>query len=146
MVLDTPSSEIKRKVLREKSRKSLREVLLDKNLAGLGDAYLNFIYSLAGSEKNGKPLGLKASGKTLAEAIKRAGLRELLPSRIDRHDQGDAAEALILYVWLCGKITIDECIDVLEKNLDDPIKAFTELLIEAKKRLEVLSYAEDDKV
>jgi len=145
MVLNTPSPKM-RKVLAEKCRKNLREILLDKNLAGLGDAYVNFIYSLAGSEKIGKPLGLKAQGKTLAEAIKRAGLRDFLPSRVDRHDQGDAAEALILYVWLCGKITIDECVDILENNLNDPVKAFTELLIEAKKRLGVLSYAKDDKV
>ena len=135
MALNTPSPGMREKILGGKRERTIREILLDKNLAGLGDAYVNFIYSLAGSEKIGKPLGLKATGKTLAEAIKRAGLRDFLPGRIDRHKQGDAAEAMILYAWLCGKITIDEYVCILENNFNDPVKAFTELLIEAKKRL-----------
>jgi len=76
---------------------SLREVLMDQKLAKLGDAYVNFLYSLALSKKKGEPAGTKVEGRLLADAFKKAGLRKFLPSRIDRHKQADAAEALILY-------------------------------------------------
>lgn len=115
--------------------KNLREILLDGKLAGLGDTYVNFIYSLASSLRAKQPVGVKASGKILAEALKRAGLRELLPSRLDRHGQGDSVEALILYSWLSDIISTDECVSILEKHVEDPVKAFTELLLEVKKRL-----------
>ena len=69
---------------------TLEEVLLDKSLASLGDAFVNFVYSFALSEKTGKPIGVKVQSRILAEAIKNSGLREYLPSRTDRHSQGNA--------------------------------------------------------
>jgi hypothetical protein len=69
-------------------------------MASLGDAYVNFAYSLALSKRSGKPQGQKVKGKVLAQAIKRAGLREYLPSRMTRHMIADAAESLIVYAWL----------------------------------------------
>ena len=110
---------------------SLNEVLLDQKLAKLGDAYVNFLYSLALSKKDGVPTGIKVKGRLLADAFKRAGLREFLPSRIDRHKQADAAEALIVYAWIQGSITLEEGLKILEQN-EDSTEAFSVLLLTAK--------------
>lgn len=116
--------------------KTTQEVLIDHNLAALGDAYTNLIYSLYLSIKTGKPVGAKANSRMLSKALKEAGLREFIPSRVDRHKQADAAEALLVYVWLQGLTSITESIDILikHKNVDE---AFSSLLSEAKKKLEL---------
>jgi hypothetical protein len=110
---------------------SLSEVLMDQKLAKLGDAYVNFLYSLVLSKKEGVPTGIKVKGSLLAEAFKKAGLRSFLPSRIDRHKQADAAEALIVYAWIKGSITMEEGLEILEQN-EDSTEAFSVLLLTAK--------------
>jgi len=114
--------------------KSLREVLMDQKLAKLGDAYVNFLYSLALSKKRREATGTKVQGRLLADAFKKAGLREFLPSRIDRHKQADAAEALIVYAWIQGSMTMEEGLEILEQN-EDALEAFRVLLLTAKERL-----------
>jgi len=116
--------------------KSLNEVLMDQKLAKLGDAYVNFLYSMALSKKQGEPAGTKVQGRLLADAFKKAGLRKFLPSRIDRHKQADAAEALIVYPWLMGSMTIEEALEILEQN-EDIIEAFSVLLLAAKSKTEL---------
>jgi hypothetical protein len=113
---------------------SLSRILMDKPLAALGDAYVNFIYSLALSRKMGKPMGKKVKGALLAEALRKAGLRQFLPSRIDKHVLSDAAEALLVYAWLNNFITLEHGIEVLEKteNLDDGLVS---LLLLAKEKV-----------
>ena len=113
---------------------SLSQVLTDKPLAALGDAYANFAYSMALSRKAGRPRGKKVKGAPLAEAVRRAGLRSYLPSRIDKHVLSDAAEALLVYAWLKDVITLEESVDVLEKN-DNLEEGLTELLVRAKGRI-----------
>jgi hypothetical protein len=115
---------------------SLSEVLMDQKLASLGDAYVNFLYSLALSKKKGEPAGTKVEGRLLAEAFKKAGLRKFLPSRIDRHKKADAAEALIVYAWIRGSMTMKEALKILEQN-EDTIEAFSFLLLTAKRKLEL---------
>jgi len=114
---------------------SLSEVLMDNKLAKLGDAYVNFLYSLALSKKKGEPTGIKVKGRLLADAFKKAGLRKFLPSRIDRHKQADAAEALIVYAWIRGSMTIEEGLEILEQN-ENSLEAFSCLLLTAKMKLE----------
>jgi hypothetical protein len=116
--------------------KSLSEVLMDQKLAKLGDAYVNFLYSIALSKKKGEPAGTKVQGRLLADAFKKSGLREFLPSRIDRHKQADAAEALIVYPWLLGSMTMEEALEILEQN-EDTIEAFSVLLLAAKSKTEL---------
>jgi molybdopterin biosynthesis enzyme len=116
---------------------SLSEVLMDQKLAQLGDAYVNFLYSLAISKKTGEPAGIKVKGRLLADAFKKAGLRKFLPSRVDRHKQADAAEALIVYAWVRGSMTIEEGLEILEQN-EDNVEAFSCLLLTAKMKLETL--------
>ena len=115
---------------------SLNEVLMDQKLAKLGDAYVNFLYSLALSNKKGEPTGTKVQGRLLADAFKKAGLRKFLPSRIDRHKQADAAEALIVYAWIRGSVTMEEGLEIIEQN-EDKIEAFSLLLLTAKRKLDI---------
>lgn len=110
---------------------SLNEVLMDQKLAKLGDSYVNFLYSLALSKKEGTPTGTKVKGRLLAEAFKKAGLRKYLPSRIDRHKQADAAEALIVYAWIKGLITLEEGLEIFEQE-EDSTDAFVNLLVTVK--------------
>jgi hypothetical protein len=115
---------------------SLSEVLMNQKLAKLGDAYVNFLYSLALSNKKGEPTGTKVQGRLLADAFKKAGLRKFLPSRIDRHKQADAAEALIVYAWIRGSVTMEEGLEIIEQN-EDKIEAFSLLLLTAKRKLDI---------
>lgn len=61
-----------------KSYSSIEEILLDKDLAGLGDSYVNFVYSLAMSKKCGRPTGAKVNNRILATAVDASGLRKFL--------------------------------------------------------------------
>jgi len=114
---------------------SITEVLVNHDLASLGDAYVNFAYSLALSKRKGKPLCAKVKGSILAEAIKKAGLREYLPSRMTRHRLADAAEALTVYAWLNEYITLEESVILLEES-EDPIEGFRKLLTVIRSRLQ----------
>ena len=116
--------------------KSLREILTDHKLATLGDAYVNFIYSVALSNREGHPVGAKVSSYILAEALKKAGLRELLPRRTDRHSQADAAEALIVYAWIQNLMSIEEGVNLLGQH-ENVIEAFCLLLCTARRRLKL---------
>jgi hypothetical protein len=117
-----------------KTHTNLTQVLTDHRLASLGDTYTNFTYSLAQSNRRGEPTGTKVKGQTLAQALKKAGLREHLPSRMTRHAMADAAEALIVYAWLHNHITLEETVTTLEKT-DNPTDGFSHLLTTIKKRV-----------
>ena len=119
-----------------KNYSSLPQVLTDKPLAALGDAYVNFVYSLALSRRTGKPCGKKVKGAPLAEAVRKAGLRKFLPSRIDKHVLSDAAEALLVYAWLNDFITLEESVEALEKT-DDLEKGLARLLLTAKEKIKI---------
>ena len=114
-----------------KNHKNLSEILMDHKLAKLGDAYVNFLYSLALSKKTGEATGVKVKGRLLADAFKKADLRKFLPSRVDRHKQADAAEALIVYPWIKGSMTLEEGLEILEQT-EDSVEAFCNLLVTAK--------------
>jgi hypothetical protein len=116
------------------SHSNLTEVLMDHRLASLGDMYVNFVYSLAVSNMRGRPSGVKVKGTVLAEALKKAGLRERLPSRMTRHRLADAAEAVIVYAWLNGYVSSDESVAILEKT-SDSIDAFSHLLAMIRDRI-----------
>jgi len=117
-----------------KNYDSLAQVLTDKPLATLGDAYVNFVYSLALSKKTGKPMGKKVKGAPFAEAVRKAGLRQFLPTRIDKHTISDAAEALLVYAWLNNFITLEESVGVLD-NTNDLEDGLTRLLLIAKEKV-----------
>jgi hypothetical protein len=81
-----------------------------------------------------KPLGVRVKGSVLAEALRRAGLRDCLGSGMTRHALADAAEALLVYAWLNGHVTLDECVAVMGKAVD-AVEGLSALLATAKKRV-----------
>ena len=115
-------------------RISLSEVLADRDLASLGDAYVNFVYSLALSNMKRKPVGARVKGSVLAEALRKAGLRNSLGSGMSRHALADAAEAFIVYAWLNGCLTLDESVAMMRKG-EDAVEGACLLLATAKKRV-----------
>jgi hypothetical protein len=119
-----------------KKYSSIEELLLDKDLAALGDSYVNFVYSLAMSQRFKRPMGAKVNNQTLADAVTKSGLRRLLPHRVDRQTRGDAAEALLVFAWLDDLLDLNDCTDVLSKE-EDASKAFASLLQTVLKKLGV---------
>lgn len=113
-----------------KEYSSLTEVLLDKDLAKIGDALVNFVFSLAVSNKMKRPRNVRVTSLTLSNALKKSGLRELLPHRFDRHDQADAVEALIMYAWITNIFSLTELLQILESEANNPVEAFSKLLHE----------------
>lgn len=113
---------------------NLSHVMTDNKLASLGDTYINFVCSLALSKRKGEPASTKVKGKMLAEALKKSGLREYLPSRMNQHAFADAAEALIVYAWLCDYVTLEDSVTIIGK-VDDRIEGLTELLTTIKTRI-----------
>jgi len=114
--------------------RNLAEVLKDHKLASLGDAYVNFVYSLALSIKRKQPSGAKVKSSVLADALRRAKLREYMPSGIDNHTLADAAEALLVYAWLQSHITIEESVEALARNAD-PVDGLTRLIEIIRRRI-----------
>jgi len=114
-----------------KNYSSLTDVLTDHKLAALGDAYINLVYSLALSAKMGELAGKKVKGTVLAEALRKAGLRQYMPSRMTSHKLADAAEALLVYAWLNDCITLEQSVAILLES-DDLINGLTQLVAKAK--------------
>ncbi|HUU79646.1 MAG TPA: ribonuclease III family protein [candidate division Zixibacteria bacterium] len=123
----------------------IRSIMRDHALAKFGDTLSNFIYSLAKTKAYSKPKGERVFDKALAEAVRNAKLRFLMPSSSSAGDLGDGAEALIGYAYLNEIISIEEMVELIlplfeeikevdftskgiERNL--MISTFTMLLIE----------------
>lgn len=115
---------------------SLTRVLMDHDLSSLGDAFINLAYSLALSNRNGKPVGVKVKGSALAVALRNAGLREYLPSRMTRHLLADAAEALVVYAWLQNYVGLGEVVEMLEKD-DSLVDNLSSLLVTICERIKI---------
>ena len=105
----------------------LGKILTNTGLAQFGDSLLNFAYSIALTENNGRPRGTKIQDRILAEAAARAGLRELLPRRVDRGDVANSLEALLGHVWLQKMTTLEEIVACLKTENLDPSKNFSVL-------------------
>ena len=107
--------------------KNLQAILTDSGLAQLGDALLNFAFSMALTEKSGRPTGTRVLDKTLAEAAVKAGLRENLPRRVKRGDVANSLEALLGFVWIEKLITLDEIVTCLKAESLNPSMNFVQL-------------------
>ncbi len=114
---------------------SIIDILADKNLAKLGDAYVNFTFSVGQSYRTGKAANIRVSTRILSESLKRSGLRSFLPKRTPLHDQADAVEALVIYSWLLKVMSIEECISLLSETEKDDAELFTRLIKEIIGRL-----------
>ena len=124
---------------------NIREILVNKNLAKLGDPFVNFVYSLAKSCVLGTYSGWKIPDKVLAQSLRDANLRQLVSLKASNHDLGDAVEALIVHEWLFQKISIEKITNILFEQLKNgdfsdrvkeariAIQGFTALLLEIQK-------------
>jgi hypothetical protein len=109
------------------NREALTRILTSKGYAQFGDALLNFAYSLALTEKTGKPRGTSVPDKELAEAAVKTGLRKLLPRRVGRGDIANGLEALLGYSWLEKTLTLDEIVACLKAEALAPADNFAKL-------------------
>ncbi len=96
---------------------SLSAASKDKGLAQVGDALVNFIYSVARSHVLGMRTGKKVNRTILSGALKAADLRHLPRPRADTHDLADTVEAIVAYAWAKKVLTTEEMIQILVKNL-----------------------------
>jgi len=114
---------------------TIQRVMRDKDLASLGDAFINFIYSLALTKLNGRPEGTKVSDRILSEAFRAADLRGHLASRVSRKDLANAAESLLAEAYRKHLISIDESVEVITQNPDGPNAGLSNLLKLAAERI-----------
>jgi hypothetical protein len=86
-------------------------------LSKIGDPFLNLIYSLALSKTLNRPMGKKVSNAILSEALVRSDLRARAGTRMQKKELGNYVEGLIFKAWIEEKITINEAVEILSKNL-----------------------------
>ncbi len=106
----------------------IRQIIRDKQLASLGDAFVNFVYSLALSKSSGKPQAVKVSDRILVEAFRLAGLRKYLGTRVSRKDIANASESLLFEAYHRKLVTIEESVGIITQNLDGLEAGLSELL------------------
>jgi len=110
------------------NEETLRQVMRNKQLASLGDAFVNFIYSLALTQVNGKPQSVKVSDRILANAFKLSGLRQYLGTRISKKDLANASESLLVDAYRKKLITIEECVTILSEDPNGLQAGLTQLM------------------
>ena len=108
----------------------LQEVLANPKLARLGDAYVNFLFSLALTQATGEPKGIKVSDRELYEAAKKSGIRPLLPKRMKRGQVANVVEALIVNSWLKKSFSLEEMMEIVSNHLGSLSDAVSHLLTE----------------
>ncbi len=71
------------------------------------------------------------------EAVKQAGLRRKLPSRLSRRDIGGAAEALLVYASARKLLPFHRLVESLReaRSDEDLVKVLAGMLVEASRRL-----------
>jgi hypothetical protein len=117
------------------SSETVRDVVRDKQLASLGDAFVNFVYSLALTKINRRPQAVKVSDRILSEAFRLAGLREYLGTRLSRKDLANAAESLLIEAYRRQLVSIDESVFILTRNPDGLEAGLSDLLKIAAERI-----------
>ena len=99
---------------------SVQHIMRDKQLASLGDSFINFVYSLALTRLKNQPQSTKVSDRILSDAFRIANLRSYLGSRISRKDLANAAEAILAEAYLKQLISIDESVSSVSSSPDGP--------------------------
>lgn len=113
----------------------IREVMRDKQLASLGDAFVNFVYSLALTQTGGEPQAVKVSDRILAEAFRLSGLRKYLGTRVSKKDLANASESLLVKAFQKKLITIEESVGILTQNPDGLKAGLSQLMKLAAERI-----------
>ena len=89
----------------------------DKGLAKVGDGIVNLSYSLAKSKVLGHATGDKVRDSVLARALRSTSVYSHMSRRTDAGRAADAYEAIMAYLWMTGKVTIQDMVDALSKTL-----------------------------
>ena len=109
---------------------------MDSKLARLGDAYVNFVYSLGRSKALAEPQGIKVSDRMLAEVLRSSGLRQELPHRTTRQDCANAVEALLVYGYLNKLVSLEEAVEQIAAASDSPTDALIQLVKVVAKKIQ----------
>lgn len=117
------------------STETLRQIMRNKQLASLGDAFINFVYSLALTKTNGKPQAVKVSDRILAEAFRTAGLRDHLGSRVSKKELANASESLLVEAYQKKLLSIEESVSILTQDPNDLETGLSALLKLAAERV-----------
>lgn len=114
-----------KKSLRDQDEKtgrsnSLTTYIHSKYNAKLGDALVNFIYSIAKSLVSGNPTGMKVSDSILSEAFKESLWYKTNTLKLSgkKNRIADIVEALILFFWVYEDISLKELIEPLMSQLE----------------------------
>jgi hypothetical protein len=113
----------------------LRQVMRNRQLARLGDAFVNFVYSLALTHVTGTPQGTKVSDRLLSQALKLAGLRDELGTRVTKKDLANASESLLAEAYRRNVLTIEESVRIISEQPERPAAAISDVLKLAAERL-----------
>ncbi|MHA2046317.1 MAG: ribonuclease III family protein [Candidatus Thorarchaeota archaeon] len=89
----------------------------DKGLAKVGDNLVNFMYSLAKSVVLGHTTGEKVRDSVLARAIRATKVYNHISRRTDAGRAADAYEAIMAYLWMTGRLTIQDAVESLKDTL-----------------------------
>ena len=98
--------------------KSVDTIMNDKGLAKIGDNIVNLCYSLAKSKVLDQATGEKVRDSVLARAIRATSVYKFISRRTDSGKAADAYEAIVAYLWMTGKITIQGTADILAETLE----------------------------
>jgi len=99
---------------------SLLTFIIKKGSSKLGDALVNFIYSLAKTGVSAEATGTKVSDYILATAYRSSlwGKNEILTLKGKKGYLADHVESLLLYFWVFELVSLEEMVEYLMKNLD----------------------------
>jgi len=102
------------------SNKNILTYIHSKSNAKLGDALVNFIYSVTKSLVSGSPTGMKVSDSILSEAFKGSSWHRTKTLKLSgKKDRiADAVEALILFFWVHEGLGLKKMIEPLESHLE----------------------------
>jgi hypothetical protein len=114
----------------------MRQVMRDRQLASLGDAYVNFVCSLALTRLKGYPQGTKVSDRILAEALRQSGLRDRLGTRVTKKDLANASESILAEAYLKDLLTIEESVRLITQHSENPADGLSDLLKLATEKLQ----------
>lgn len=99
------------------SHATVHDIMNDAGLAKLGDSLVNLCFSLAKSIVIGCPTGEKVKDSVLARAIRTSPIYAYVGHRTDPGGAADAYEAVMAWLWLNRKTTIESVVDSLAKSL-----------------------------
>lgn len=125
-VLSRLPTELRNLVL---SKRNVKDIVEDRELAKVGDSLLNLLNVLA-KVSGYIPEESKVSNRMLRQVSQKAGLRMLLKKRLKRTEIGNAVEALVAYWYLRGRFSMQDFLEEIKETT-----GFDSALIELIRRL-----------